>query len=51
MPTMDRFEDLDLREEPARGDNFGEGADTATPACSGLTAYCHTHGCTPNCCQ
>ena len=51
MPTTDRFDDLDLREEPARGDNLGSEADTATPFCSGNTAACHTRtNCTPNCC-
>lgn len=46
MPTEYRFDDLDLREEPSRGD--GEQTDTATAqtdACTG-SVYC-----TKNCCS
>jgi hypothetical protein len=47
MPTESRFDDLDLREEPVRGDavprsQFGS---------SGLTVTCNvTVGCTKACC-
>ena len=49
MPTDQRFDDLDLREEPERGDN-----ESTTPS-GGLSNPCNTlrlcsNNCTASCC-
>ena len=49
MPTEFRFDDLDLREEPARGDSHDvlactgyTNTCTATARCTKLCCTCHT---------
>ncbi len=45
MPTEYRFDELDLREEPARGDAaLGSANTTASAGCASDVTFC-THAC------
>jgi hypothetical protein len=51
MPTEYRFEDLDLREEPARGDGAVRTAFAGSDRNTCWSATCnHTNTCTDACC-
>jgi len=45
MPTEFRFDDLDLREEPSRGDAATAAVNTYA------TINCTSKDCTPTCCS
>jgi hypothetical protein len=52
MPTEFRFEDLDLREEPARGDALDPSADGISTYITCNTGNCNTsRNCSAVCCD
>ncbi len=49
MPTEFKFDDLDLREQPARGDGYGDSMTLGQNTCQSM--HCTSAACTNTCCS